>query len=692
MTFSNILKMAATVAGYALITGLLWRFVWANKKQTRAKQILIGLIFGACSVAANHFGVIIEDFLILNVRDIGPLAAGLLFSPLSAVIAGTIGGAERILAGELWGFGKFTEIACGMSTFLAGILAAVLKHRIYQDRRPPITQALFLGAVTEVFHMYAILFTNRESLNLAYVVVQTAAIPMIVFTALGLALCTAVVMKLAGDQTFPRLRVDPEKTRLTVLFQRALLLVTVVLFAFNFIVSYNLQTRLVNESAETELDAIAFEKKVFYDEAYSSERLSAFFAAADSSTMFYVVDPDSGDAVFYFNGAPAEEFSFPKEDLEVLLSIQDQDPVILELKSNEGLEFLTKVTKLSDGQLLVLMREMYTVYSVRDSQIYESTLSDILLFTVLYLLVAMLVDRLVVRNLHRVNESLRKITGGDLKELVWVHSSQEFTELSDDINTTVLSLRKYIDAAEQHMRDELKLAADIQDAALPKNFQLPTERVELYALMTPAKTVGGDFYDFFYVGRDQLCLVIADVSGKGVPAAMFMMRAKTSIKNYARSGIGLTEMMKKVNQTLCDGNNAEMFVTVWLGILDLTTGKMQCSNAGHEYPVLMRAGGQYELIKDKHGLALAAMEEAPIREYEMELHPGDRLFVYTDGVPEAINEKFEAYGTERLVNRLNRLKNADEKWTLEDVLQDIRNFAGKAEQFDDITMLGLTFR
>ena len=122
------------------------------------------------------------------------------------------------------------------------------------------------------------------------------------------------------------------------------------------------------------------------------------------------------------------------------------------------------------------------------------------------------------------------------------------------------------------------------------------------------------------------------------------------------------------------------------------TGKMQCSNAGHEYPVLMRAGGQYELIKDKHGLALAAMEEAPIREYEMELHPGDRLFVYTDGVPEAINEKFEAYGTERLVSRLNRLKNADEKWTLEDVLQDIRNFAGKAEQFDDITMLGLTFR
>jgi serine phosphatase RsbU (regulator of sigma subunit) len=134
-----------------------------------------------------------------------------------------------------------------------------------------------------------------------------------------------------------------------------------------------------------------------------------------------------------------------------------------------------------------------------------------------------------------------------------------------------------------------------------------------------------------------------------------------------------------------------MFVTVWLGILDLKTGLMQCANAGHEYPVLMRAGGNYELLKDKHGLVLAAMDGVKIPEYEIRLNPGDRIFVYTDGVPEAINEKNEAYGTERLTERLNRVKNNSEAHILEDILQDIRNFAGAAEQFDDITMLGLSF-
>ena len=190
---------------------------------------------------------------------------------------------------------------------------------------------------------------------------------------------------------------------------------------------------------------------------------------------------------------------------------------------------------------------------------------------------------------------------------------------------------------------------------------------------------------------DFCVLKIADVSGKGIPASLFMMRAKTAIKNYARSGTGPAEILQHVNNILCEGNDAEMFVTVWIGILDLTTGQMQCANAGHEYPVMMNAGGDYELVKDKHGLVLAAMENIRLREYELTMAPGSRLFVYTDGVPEAINEKEEAYGTDRLVAKLNRLKNAPQEQVVEDVLQDIRNFAGEAEQFDDITMIGLTF-
>jgi len=209
--------------------------------------------------------------------------------------------------------------------------------------------------------------------------------------------------------------------------------------------------------------------------------------------------------------------------------------------------------------------------------------------------------------------------------------------------------------------------------------------------MNPAKEVGGDFYDFFFVRDDVLALVIADVSGKGIPASLFMMRAKTTLRGLAESGREPNEILYRANNTLCDGNDAEMFVTVWLGILDLCTGVMKCANAGHEYPVLMRAGGDYELVRDKHGLALAAMEGMPFKSYELQLNPGDRLFVYTDGVPEAINGETEQYGVNRLLDRLNARKDASMRALLPDIRRDIADFAAGEEQFDDITMLGFVY-
>ena len=693
MTPEVILKMTAATLGYVLITGLLWRFCRVNEETGKARRVLVGLVYGACSVAANHFGIAQGSFLILNVRDIGPLAAGLFFSPLSGVIAGVIGGAERILAGEAWGIGTYTELACGMSTFLAGVIAAIMNRTVYQGRRPKIPQAFFLGAVTEVFHMYAILFTHRSTINIAYIIVQSVAIPMIVFTAIGLSLCSLAVLKLSGEASDLGFRMDAEEIPITALFQRALLVVTILLFAFNFVVSYNLDTRLMTESAETEMEIIADQKRELYEQTGDLDALAASFDnAKEYDILFAIVDSGTGETVkTEYSVLP--DMTFSPEDMEKLRDIRGRWPAVLGLGglTEYGKRFLVRTLSLDEGRMLVLMRATASVYSVRDARIYESTLSDILLFTVMYTLVAMLVDRVVVRNLHRVNGSLRKITGGDLNETVRVRSSREFTDLSEDINKTVAALRGYIDAAKQQMKEELKMAALIQDSALPKNFRLPSDNIELYALMTPAKTVGGDFYDFFYINKDLLCLVIADVSGKGVPASLFMMRAKTAIKNYARTGLGPAELLRKANRTLCEGNDAEMFVTVWLGILDLKTGLMRCSNAGHEYPVLMRAGGDYELMKDRHGLVLAAMDGIPMPEYEIRLEPGDRLFVYTDGVPEAINEKNEPYGTDRLVKRLNLRRDAAQQLVLEDVLRDIRAFAGSAEQFDDITMLGLTY-
>ena len=197
MQWELILHMGAATLLYVAVTAGLWKLVHRRGKQIgKPVKLAIGLIYGACSVAANHFGI---DYgsSVLNVRDIGPLAAGLFFSPVSGVIAGTIGGIERVVAGEIWEIGRFSEIACGLSTFVAGVLAAVLSSKIYKGRRVPVPHAFFLGAVTEVFHMYAILFTNRDEMSYAYEVVKTVSIPMIVFTAIGMTLCSAVIMILS---------------------------------------------------------------------------------------------------------------------------------------------------------------------------------------------------------------------------------------------------------------------------------------------------------------------------------------------------------------------------------------------------------------------------------------------------------------------------------------------------------------
>ena len=310
-------------------------------------------------------------------------------------------------------------------------------------------------------------------------------------------------------------------------------------------------------------------------------------------------------------------------------------------------------------------------------------------FASIFLQVSRLLDRVVVNNIEKTNAGLKKITSGDLNERIDVLDNQEFRELSGGINATVDALKHFIAQAEDRIRAELALAHAIQSSALPSVFPPFPERHEfnLYASMTPAKEVGGDFYDFFLVDEDHLALVIADVSGKGIPAALFMMKSKTLLKELTEAGLTPAEVLQQTNRKLCEGNEAEMFVTVWLGLLTISTGSMVCSNAGHEYPAVYRAGKGWELFRDRHGLVLAAMEQARFTEYEVTLAPGDKLFVYTDGVAEATNAEQELYGTDRMLAALKKTDGLDVKDTLEAIHQDVDSFVGEAPQFDDITML-----
>jgi sigma-B regulation protein RsbU (phosphoserine phosphatase) len=228
---------------------------------------------------------------------------------------------------------------------------------------------------------------------------------------------------------------------------------------------------------------------------------------------------------------------------------------------------------------------------------------------------------------------------------------------------------------------------------LPKIFPALPERDEfdLYSTMNPAKEVGGDFYNFFLIDEDHLCMIMADVSGKGVPAALFMMASLIILSNNAMIGKNPAQILTDTNATICNNNREEMFVTVWLGILEISTGKLVAANAGHEYPALKQPNGQFELIKDKHGFVIGGMEGLKYQEYELMLEPGAKLFLYTDGVPEATNIETQQFGTDRMVKALNQDPDSSPKQILKNVRQSVDDFVKEAEQFDDLTMLCLEY-
>lgn len=306
----------------------------------------------------------------------------------------------------------------------------------------------------------------------------------------------------------------------------------------------------------------------------------------------------------------------------------------------------------------------------------------------------------ITRPLMVLNEGVKVVSGGKLDYFIDIHTGDEIEMLANSFNKMTRDLLdqminlKHVTAEKERIGAELDVAKHIQASMLPCIFPAFPERPELdiYATMTPAKEVGGDFYDFFLTDDDHLAMVMADVSGKGVPAALFMVIAKTLLKNVAQTGLTPREVLEKVNNQLCENNEAEMFVTVWLGILEISTGKLTAANAGHEYPVLKKADGDYELIKDKHGFVLAGMEGARYKEYELQMEPGDKLYLYTDGVAEATDAQNELYGTDRMLAALNRCKEAGCEEVLRRVKEDIDLFVGTAPQFDDITMLGIELK
>ncbi len=306
--------------------------------------------------------------------------------------------------------------------------------------------------------------------------------------------------------------------------------------------------------------------------------------------------------------------------------------------------------------------------------------------------------------LHTLN-SVSKTMALNLKEDVDVeldiNTHDEIEELADSFEFMNTEIRDYIHQVEsltsekERIGAELDIARNIQDGMLPQTFPPFPERsdFDLYASMKAAKEVGGDFYDYFLLDDNHLALVIADVSGKGVPAALTMMATKILINNTALSHpTSPGKILEEVNKQVVENNGADMFVTVWLGILEISTGTLTCANAGHEYPVIYREGKTFELFKDKHGLVLGAMPESKYSEYTVQLEKGDVIYVYTDGVPEATDKDDRQMGMDYMIDALNHMPSTDPETIINEMYSAIDDFIQGAEQFDDTTMLCLRYK
>ena len=325
--------------------------------------------------------------------------------------------------------------------------------------------------------------------------------------------------------------------------------------------------------------------------------------------------------------------------------------------------------------------------------ILMNTFMQTLVFGLMFVVIYYVTKQTIVKDINQVNDDLDNITKGNLDTVVAVNDNEEFISLSNGINLTVDALKELIKEANERIDSELNYAKQIQFSSLPTNFPAFPEHDEfdLYALMDPAKEVGGDFYDFYMINDYTIVFLVADVSGKGIPGALFMMRSKTTIRNYAESGISLGEAFTKANNRLCEENEAGMFVTSWIGMLDLRNGNLRYANAGHNPPLLKRKDGTYEYLKGPAAFVLAGMKNINYKEQNLTLNPGDEIFVYSDGVVEATNIDKQLYGEQRLQDFLNTQTNKNAMEICNNVHNNVEQFYDGVEQFDDITELSLRF-
>mgnify|MGYP002770244106 FL=1 len=788
----------------SVVTCLLY---WCNKWCSRSsffagkgkivKEIIFGLVFGWAAVASTKLSVPLGGALV-SARDACVLTAGLVFGAPSGLVAGFIGGVGRFLNGD-----TYTSLGASLTTILAGMVGAALRKWMFDDKRPSLFYGTAIAFVLEVVNMLLVFLTNMQNVRESFLLVESAALPMIAINGFAVLLSMLAVSILSGDFRHNERRKD--RLRLAEAFSRWLLCCVVLAFVVSFLFIYGLETRLAYSDAESMLTLYIEDVRDDINDA-SDENLLALTRAireevenlgslnraalvellkkydvseisiidengiiVESTTLIYygfdmasgeqskeflvlldgtnelvqryqTVSHKAGVAMKYAAvtlsqggfvqvGYNSQRFQrdidervegltrnrHVGEDGFMLIANNNfnlvSDPNDHEgeslyattgLKTEVGGEWqLTRevvygedslvMYGVTEGYYIIGVMPMREVVFGRDMSLYTTVFIMIMVFAFLFLLIYFLVKKLVVENIQKINSSLEEITGGNLNVSVDVRTNKEFVSLSDDINSTVQTLKGYIKEAAARIDKELEFARTIQLSTLPSVFPAFPDRTDfdIFATMDTAKEVGGDFYDFYLLDDNRLAFLIADVSGKGISAAMFMMKAKTIIKSHADNESDVALILTRANRDLCENNEAEMFVTCWMGILDFRTNIVTFANAGHNPPLVRHKDGRFEFFKTRPGFVLAGMEGMKYRLGELSLMPGDEIFLYTDGVTEATNSRNELYGDERLEKCLNGLVGMNAKEICRAVKKDVDEFVGEAPQFDDMTMLSL---
>lgn len=649
------------------------------------KQLIIGVVFGFLAIISTHLGIEVNGAAI-NVRDSSPLSAGLIFGGPAGIIAGVIGGVERFFA-SFFGIGQNTQLASSLATLCAGFFAALMKKFIFDSKIPSVFYGLLVGMTTEVFHMLLIYFTNLSNVFDAFEYIQNCTLSMTLCNGLTVMLSILSVSLIDNKKVFNRNKVK----KIEYTFRSRLLICVLIAFlvtsAFSFTVGNHLSI------ADTEYllslniyDAQNSIKNKYKDKATDESISNLALDWHIGETGCIIIIDKNGIILSDRNGHTGENIADNDIDLNKS-SIAEKELFTAKV---HGKDSFCIYSDEGDYCIIASITKKEALYS-RIITMHVIIFIEIIVFTSLFIFIFLMIKKVVVKNIDKINNSLAKITNGDLNEIVNVRSNEEFSVLSDDINSTVDTLKRYIKEADERIDKELEFARQIQHSALPSVFPPYPNRFDfdIYAQMYTAKEVGGDFYDFYLLGKDKLAFLIADVSGKGIPAAMFMMTAKTLIKSLVESGIEPSDAFTKANNKLCENNEAGMFVTAWLGILDLNTGLLKYVNAGHNPPLIKRNGGYFEYICSKPNFILAVMKNIKYKANEIQLSPEDEIFLYTDGVTEAANVSNELFGADRLLESLNEKDNLSVNQLCNKVKNDVDKFVGNALQFDDITILAV---